>query len=509
MNMSAPRLTVAKALSLSLLTATFNVSAFESAPLSLHDSISMLLENNFDLSIREATVSSAEEQLNAVEAMYDPSFFYELSFDDNRKRQNSLEFTSTGGISADRFFDEESLRMRSGISGDLPTGAEYEVFVQSSELENTITRTSATSLFETEYETFAGISLKQPLLNGLLFGAPAAPREIAQIELAATEYEQQILVVNKVTETINAYYDLLFGQENLQVKREAEGVASLLLDENQRRFDAGTMAPIDVSQAEVRLSEAVEERILAQDFLRDRRVGFLKLVLSEYSEASIPRFEVVETLPEQNANLDASELVRQAQTKRPDLNFAREEANKESIRVNFARSAALPELNLNFTYGIGGLEGTYSRSFEDTFDGGQPRWSAGVVFRMPIGNRAAKSELRAARRLKVSAEHRVQQIEMNIRLEIQNAVERLDTLGQRLETAVRSYSFAKEALGSEQKRLNLGNSTSFAVTELQEKVSDANSRMLAAKIDLAKAYNEAYAASGMILEKNGFELTTR
>jgi outer membrane protein len=327
--------------------------------------------------------------------------------------------------------------------------------------------------------------------------------------LAATEYEQQILVVNKVTETINAYYDLLFGQENLQVKREAEGVASLLLDENQRRFDAGTMAPIDVSQAEVRLSEAVEERILAQDFLRDRRVGFLKLVLSEYSEASIPRFEVVETLPEQNANLDASELVRQAQTKRPDLNFAREEANKESIRVNFARSAALPELNLNFTYGIGGLEGTYSRSFEDTFDGGQPRWSAGVVFRMPIGNRAAKSELRAARRLKVGAEHRVQQIEMNIRLEIQNAVERLDTLGQRLETAVRSYSFAKEALGSEQKRLNLGNSTSFAVTELQEKVSDANSRMLAAKIDLAKAYNEAYAASGMILEKNGFELTTR
>ena len=95
-------------------------------------------------------------------------------------------------------------------------------------------------------------------------------------------------------------------------------------------------------------------------------------------------------------------------------------------------------------------------------------------------------------------------LKTSISLDVSNAVQRIDTLQHRLETAQQSRKFAEQGLEVEQSRLDAGKTTSFSVLDFQRKASDARTRELAARVDLKKAEAELWAACGLFLQKHGF-----
>ena len=237
-------------------------------PTSLQDLIVAALNTNLEL--RAKRLDPAFDKLTIDEAYgaFDPQFNFNSLATHDQHPQNAVEFLSTGQLSYT--YEEDVIHYEAGFSGLLQSGTQWSVDTVSERADNTFNRESS-SIFHPEFTSISKVEITQPLLKG--FG-PAA--NLAEVRMNKTNFSKSVqdyreTVIKTIADVTGAYFELVFGQENLKVKQEAVALAEHLVDENQHRLDQGKMAPIDVTDAEERLSEAQEELILAQNFLAHRR----------------------------------------------------------------------------------------------------------------------------------------------------------------------------------------------------------------------------------------------
>jgi outer membrane protein len=475
------------------------------ATLDLQEAMRWVLEKNFALRVQAQDVGIARDSIDRARGEFDPKIFLSGNYEDNIRKLNAIDYSSFGLSSGDptqTFFTEKNLRTAAGLSGKLPTGTQYELSVTMNRLDNDVNR--AGRFFSPEFESYAGLTLTQPLLKDFWLKANLADLKVAKLEVRISERTREVEVVNKLIELANAYYDMVFGLENLKVKQEAVTIAQKLREENAERVRLGKMTDIDLTQADVKISEAREEAILGEDFLRERRVKLLKLLVNEFPAGPIPDFKVTAQLDVAPLSTTASDLVSAALAQRPDYLLAEDQVGKGQFNADRARNQRLPQVDLRFSYGHGGLDNDFSGSFNQVTADNQRRVSGGVIASLPIGNHKAAADLRTARRKVQQAELTVAELKTTISIEVSNAVQRLDTLRLRLDTARQSREFAQQGLEVEQARLSAGKTTSFSVLDFQRKVSDARTREIAARVDLKKAEAELWGATGLFLQKHGF-----
>src|SRR5690606_19016460 len=162
--------------------------------------------------------------------------------------------------------------------------------------------------------------------------------------------------------------------------QEAVDVAGLLLENNKRRREVGFLSQIDVKEAEVRVSEAMEELILARDFLRERKIALLQVMGKSVEPGQpLPDFEIVANLDGAAPQVDLNQLVHSALQSRPDFLQAIEEQKVENTRAKQARRQKLPELNLQFSYGYYGLSGEFDNAVRDMTDNEHTAFTGGFV----------------------------------------------------------------------------------------------------------------------------------
>ncbi|WP_221032087.1 TolC family protein [Actomonas aquatica] len=487
------------------LATALTASVLAQVPLTERSALERALSANFDLQVEALTPQIAAQEILVEEAAFLPSAFAEANYEDNRKSQNSIDFAAL----QQRLFEEENVVMRGGVGGKLPWGTTYEVSLQMRELDNSVNRSGLpNALFSPEFDAFGGITLRQPLLRGFGKAANLANLRVARAQLLITERTREIMVNNKCVEVLNAFYDLAYAEANVAVKQSAVGVADQFLNETNRRRELGMLSPVDVSEANVRVSEANEELIQARDFLRERQLEMVRLLALPTSASGVTSLPTVDAVLLESAPVfSKAEFFPAALEARPDFQLARERVGQESIRQAAARNEALPQLDLHFSYGLYGLAGDYGDAIDRAYSADEPQWSGGLSVTVPLSRRDGRAKSQAAALRLRQAELRVDQLEERISIEIENAVSRLEVLGQRLATARESVRFAEEGLNLERARLENGQTSGFAVSELQRRLADSRTRELAARVDLTKAVTELHSVSGRLLAHHGIEVT--
>lgn len=473
-------------------------------PLTERAALERALEANFSLRVEALTPEIAAAQVDVETGAFLPAIFAEANYEDNKKSQNSIDFAAL----QQRLFVEENTVMRGGLGGRLPWGTTYELATQVSELDNSVNRAGLpNALFSPEYVAFTGIKLRQPLLKGFGRGVNLSALRVARSELVITERSRQVAVNNKCVEVLNAFYDLAYAEANVEVKSGALQVAGRFLRETQRRRELGLLSPVDVAEGRVRVSEATEELLRAQDFHRERQLDIVRLLALEAGpDGTTPQPTVTVDLLLAPPVLSATQFYPSALEHRPDYLLAIERIEQEKYRRAAARNERLPQLDVHFSYGLHGLQASYSEALDTSFKGREPQWGAGVSVTIPLSRREGRAKLAAARLRVRQAELQQTELQQRIALEVENAVRRLEVLGQRLETARSSVSFAGEGLKLEEARLEQGQTSGFAVAELQRRLADARTRELAARVDLTKAVTELWSVSGRLFEKHGIDL---
>jgi outer membrane protein TolC len=182
-----------------------------------------------------------------------------------------------------------------------------------------------------------------------------------------------------------------------------------------------------------------------------------------------------------------------------------------------ARNDVLPSLDLQASYGWGGVGGKgetedpvtgdpiivddgFPDSVDQIVDRDFPNWRLGVQLGIPIGNNAAQGRL-AERRF----EHERGRIEMaalqqDIIAQVRVAVRALEDGAAAVEAAIASQQLAARNLEAEQTKFDNGLSTNYQVLEIQEDLAQAELTLIRSYLDYRRANIGYLYATGTLLD---------
>ena len=407
-------------------------------------------------------------------------------------QENSSVSAIFGGKN-DPILREDTVRSQTGITGKLPTGTQYEALTGVDRLRNSY------NTFHSEIISTSTFTLTQPLLKDFGLKANLAEVRLQRQANIAAQYDLQTVALRIMRDVANAYYEMAFAQENIRVKEEAVTVAANLVRDNQRRLEEGKMAPIDVTQAQSRLSEAREELLIARNFLAQRRNAMKELtkdsfVLDDATELTVEQGFIRKSSPEINRDRSLGELF----VHNPSYLASVELVKAEDIRIAYATNQNYPRVDLKASFGYNGLSRTIEMAYRNYWERKKPTWSAGVVVNVPIFDIAGKAHLAEARKRKMQSLIELKRTEVTLLSAFDTALRDIANASERIGLVKDTVRLAQSALDAELRRLNSGLTTSYNVAQAQRDLSQARSRELATYVDLNKAVTQLYFVLGTL-----------
>lgn len=237
------------------------------------------------------------------------------------------------------------------------------------------------------------LGLTQPLLRGAGRTYNESLIVLAQIETGVARDQLSLDLQDLLLGVHRAYWDLYLQRAGLVQRRRLRESSVTILDELHGRRDVDVLgnqlvraraavanreAAIIRFETEVRNAEA-RLRALIND--PQFRAGPMQELIP--NQTLVRDFRPVELQPTLTAALDT----------RPDITQALKQLKASSVRLGVSKNELLPSLNLILGTYVSGLAGggSIGTGWVDQWTMGRPTYTTGMVFEVPIGNRAAKA----------------------------------------------------------------------------------------------------------------------
>jgi len=302
------------------------------------------------------------------------------------------------------------------------------------------------------------------------------------------------------------YYDLLYAIDNLEAQRKSLALAAKFLEENQIKVRVGTMAPLDVVQAESEQASREEAVIVAEAAVAEAEDALKRAIFNTNDPAMWEtRIVPVERPTAEPFRVDLDAAIQAALGKRTDITSARKRLETAEYSVDFAKNQQLPNLDLVAGYGTSGLGGTqildpitgevlpvpigggFGSAFRDVFGLDFPTWRLGFTFSYPIFNRQAGAASARARNTLDQNLANIRRLEMQITGEVRSAARAVETNYKRVESTRAARVLQERRLDAETKKFGAGMSTNFLVTQSQRDLAVAEVAELRAVADYRKS----------------------
>lgn len=379
---------------------------------------------------------------------------------------------------------------------------------------------------QSEYDPFSApntsITVTQPLMRG--FGRDVNLRfvRVAQVDQKISRlvfYQQLISTVYGVS---RLYYDLVSLRENADVKRQTLAAAQKLYADEKEQVEQGTLAPIDLTQAQSLLTSAQLDLIQSEGLVKQQE-AILKAQLSKQGSAD-PELANLPIIPTDPINVPADndlpgldEMVKQATAMRPDLVAANLQVQSGEIAVRASNNELRPEIDV---FGNFQTKGSSEVPFNTLGTAGtgliaSPAdlgvaglrlsriYQAGLQINLPIRNRAAEADAARDQLELRQAQVRTQRLANEVREQVENSVIALQTARTELQAATQSRIYQEQLLSAERDKLTVGASTNLLVVQQQAYLAQAQSTEVAARSVWIKARIALDRSIGDLLEKNG------
>ncbi|MCH7498400.1 MAG: TolC family protein [Nitrospinae bacterium] len=462
--------------------------------MSLQDVIANTLKNNVSIAIQNFQSQIRKQEIITQEAEFDPSLSLEGKATKGKQPLASAfvqpPVSKTSSQSLDLSFNQK-----------LKTGTEYELRFKNERSETNSTFAG----LEPQYTTRFEVNLTQPLLKNFGQDINSSNITIAKNNLDISDFEFKNKVIEVISEAENVYWDLVFSREDLKVQQKSVQRAKDLERRVKAQVEVGTMAPLEILQAQSEVASREEAVIQARKRIQDNQDNLKNILnipfdspdgMKEIQLLDSPQF-LIET------PVSLKDSIRTALMKRPDHLSKKKELDNKNILVKFNENQLYPTLDLVASFGLNGISGdaqavgfppsvnplggNFGRSQERTFSGDASTWEGGLLFKYPLGNRAAKSRFTAAKLAAAQLLMDIKDLEKTIVLEVREAARQINTDKKRVQAARIARKLAEETLSAEEKKFEVGLSTSFSVLEFQTDLAEQQSKELKAIIDFNKS----------------------
>jgi outer membrane protein TolC len=465
--------------------------------LTVDEAVSMALESNLGIKADRLGPQIEDDAVAQARGAFAPNVFSGLTRNSNTQQTQS--FTQA----ASPTFTNTGFTNTTGIQQRLPwAGGSYDIRWTGARSE-----TTAYSNFNPQLSSSLTFNFQQPLLRN--FSTDANRRAVWNTEnlrrIADLRLRQSIVSTTRTVR--NAYWDLVGAMANLQVAQQSLDLARQSLKDNQTRVEVGTMAPIDIVEAQAEVARNEESVIVAQSLIENAQDNLRVLIMNpDLPDFWTTRFEPAETAELKPVAIDIDKAVTTALADRTDLLTAKRQLDNTQIDVHYYRNQRLPSVDLNLTYGLTGTGGTqftfgdgYPPQIEsqtvkgfgsvlgDVFHRVYPAWTLGFQIGYPIGTSQADAALAGARLQQTQAQTNLRNLELQVAASVRNVGRQVETNLKRVEATQKARELAERRLEAEQKKFSVGLTSSFIVFQVQRDLAVARFNELAAIIDYNKS----------------------
>jgi len=127
---------------------------------------------------------------------------------------------------------------------------------------------------------------------------------------------------------------------------------------------------------------------------------------------------------------------------------------------------------------------------DQVFRSAYPTWIVGVNVTYPLGRSADEASLARSRIEETQAKARLQSSELKVVRQLRQSAWQVDMNARRINTSRAGRALAEQRLDAEQKRFDVGMSTTFLVVQAQRDLAQARNNELQAALEYVKAVIE-------------------
>lgn len=545
--------------------------------ISLQEAVELALQNGLDITVQRFIPWYAQNSLLAAKAgssgggigssaafyngasanlpflNFDPVLTQGVTFDDRTTPINNPFISGTGGTGAQSLIGltSHSAIYNTSFSQSFQTGTAF-----TATWDNTRSSSSPTAnFFNPSVSSSLSLGFAQQLLSGCCINVNNRNIRIAKNNLKIADLAFENQAITTVTNTITAYWELVYARENVRVQKQAVAVSEKLYNDNKKQLEIGTMAPLDVTRAESELATDRQNLIVAQTVQLQQEQILKNDITKDPLAPNLVNVEIIPTeLPARPGDVEGASFedsIKEAFSKRPDVLEQIYNLKNADIDVKSTANALLPTLTLTGQYSSVGLAGnstipgattvgpnlnapvldangnsvviagvgpiylptsttasagTNHQGFGDAqsqiFHNRFPDYSVGLTLQLPLRNRAAQAQNQRSILQQRQLEAQVQQIKNNALLDVRNTYIALQQDRARVEAAAKARELQQQTFDAEQKKYQLGASTVYLVIQTQRDLVTAQGNELRALADLVEAKANFERAVGRTLEVN-------
>jgi outer membrane protein TolC len=456
------------------------------------DVVQMALTNNLDILITKYTPIQDQFALNGLSSAYDPSLSLSASRSLNTEPGQYFPSFNFYASSASTISDSYS----ASLGGLLPFGLNYTLAAPLS---------LQTSPF-TQYNSSPSLTLSQPLLKNSWVDNSRYQIQLSRKLLRNDLLALRLQMENSINAAKAAYFNLIAARENVAVQTAAVALARQLVDENTKKVQLGSMAPLDQRQAESQAASSQSDLLaaqLAQAVQENTLKSLLALHYDEWRDVTPVPAETLLAVPE---HPDLSESLRRAIESRPEMLQAKISIEKQHLAIKYTQNQLYPELDLKGSYGFNSVGATFGTTWDTIRQGTDPSYSYGLTLTVPLENTAARNAYKSAKATLEQSLLQLKKVEVNIVVAVDNDIKTVRSDLLRVEATRQAREYAEDALRAGNIRLQAGSTTSFEVLQLQSNLTTARSAEIRALADYNIALEQLALDEGQTLERSKLDI---
>ncbi len=464
------------------------------------DAVNRASERNLNIASERITPQTFDFSLAAARAVFLPTMTSSLQHQDSATPTNSA---FAGGARNTRVSQNWSGGLTQNI---FKGGGSYNIQWTNQHSETNSTNATCNPCYQ------SGLvgTYTQPLLRDFKIDSERAALLTNRISQSISELNLSATVESILAQTRNAYWELVYAYQAVDAAQRSLELASKLVQDNRSRVEIGTMAPIDVVQAQAEEATRRQSLVSAQANLRNNELALKRLIVSG-TDDELWRATIVPsdrpTVAAQDIDLEGA--VRNALGRRTDLAVTKKNLEASDITLRTLHNATLPNLSFVSTLNLQGQAGvsvplrdpitgqtitppagSYWTSLQrvTTFDA--PTWSVRVQFDYPIGTTAQKANYARQQLLRRQTEASLKTTELQIATEVTSAALAVRNSLEAMQAAAAARELSERREEAARSKFDVGMATNFEVVQAQRDLHDSRIRELREQLNYQRALIE-------------------
>jgi outer membrane protein TolC len=464
----------------------------------LEEAVELALEKNLDIQVAKLEPQSVDFQIAGVQNQFRPVIGSTVG-------QRDLFQLPTRTINGGTRVNQATTTYNASVAQEVPFfGGNYTV----SWTNQRVASSDALATRNPLYTTGLTATYAQPIVRGFRTDNLRQQLAIQLINRDISEESARATVTQTIANVRNAYWDLVFAQSAVDVARRATELADKLVEDNEARVEVGTLAPLDIVQAQAEAATRRQNLAAAEAAAQTAELALKRFLVSGTDDPMWRQTLRPVDLPSLSPPpADVEQAVRRALSERTDIINARKGLETNDVNIKYFKDLSLPAVDLTASYGAqglggpelvrsgGGLDapvgsilpGSYSQALSILRNLDYPNWNFAVTMSYPIFGSQATAQHARARLQRNQTLTRIRALEVQIAAEVANAALTVQSNLKRVEAATAARELAQKRLEAEQSKFDVGMTTNFFVVQAQRDLRDAANTELRALADYRKS----------------------